>query len=168
MVTQVGQLVIAQVDPVKEDLAGRGVIETGQQTHEGRLTRACRTHDAHASPRFNFEGNVVQDRVIFVVAERDIPEGHGSQGTRDSPRVVPLGHIWHLIEEGESALRAGQRALQVWHHQTEGLERSVKLRKVGHHQEQFTQCKGACYDVAHTDEEDGCGPDRGDQTDEQS
>ena len=36
------------------------------------------------------------------------------------------------------------------------------------HQEQVTQRQGACLDVAHTDDEDGCGPDRGDQTDEQT
>ena len=100
-------------------------------------------HDAHAGPRTYFERNVAQDRVIVVVREGDLPEGHRAYSTSEGPGILPFGNIRRFIEEGEGPLGAGQRPLQMPREPTESLERTVQLREVGHHQEQIPESQDA-------------------------
>ncbi len=48
--------------------------------------------------------------------------------------------------------------LQAGHLPADGLQRTVELAQVSHHQEQFAQGQRACLDVANTDKENGRRP----------
>ena len=53
LVAQLSQLIVAQIDSIKENLAFARVIKAHQQTHEGALTGAGSAGNAQTRPRLN-------------------------------------------------------------------------------------------------------------------
>src|SRR2546427_526211 len=71
---------VAEVDPVKEDGAGRRVVEPREEADQRALAGAGRAHDSQARAGLDVERDVVQYRTILAVGERDIPKRDGAAG----------------------------------------------------------------------------------------
>ena len=58
LVAQVGEVVVAQVRTIQQNLSRRWIIKAGEQIHQGGLARAGRAGDAQAGARLNFKRDV--------------------------------------------------------------------------------------------------------------
>ena len=61
VLAQRGQIVLAKVDAVHQDLPGSHVVEAHHQADEGGLAGAGVAHDGHRLARLDGEGDVFQD-----------------------------------------------------------------------------------------------------------
>ena len=98
LVPEICQTVVPQVNVVEQDLAGGGVVETRQQTHQGGLAGPSRAHDAHPRSRPHVEGDLLEDRAIPIVGERHIPERHRTRRATDRPRPMAFFDIGSVIQ----------------------------------------------------------------------
>ena len=71
---QVVQIELSHVCPVHQHLPGLGVVESRDQAQERRLARPGRTENRDNLPRFGPEGDVLQYRIVGLVAEANTLE----------------------------------------------------------------------------------------------
>jgi hypothetical protein len=62
LVAEVGNPVLAEVDAVQEHRPARGVVQTGHEREQSRLSRAGAAHDGHRHPRLDREVDATEDR----------------------------------------------------------------------------------------------------------
>ena len=155
LTSEVLQLEVAEVDAVEPDLTLRRVVEPREQIDQRALAGAGRARDAEARAECDVEGDVMQDRTIVAVGERDVTEGDGPAGAGERPGIRSLFDIRWLVEQREGALGAGQMELQARGLLADGPERLIELGEVAHHHEQLAQGEHAGPDVADADQEHG-------------
>ena len=137
LTSEVRQLEVAEVDAVEPDLTLRRVVEPREQIDQRALAGAGRARDAEARAECDVEGDVMQDRTIVAVGERDVTEGDGPAGAGERPGIRSLFDIRWLVEQREGALGAGQMELQARGLLADGPERLIELGEVAHHHEQL-------------------------------
>ena len=147
------EAVVAQVDPVEQDLAVGRVVEAHQQSHQRRLAGARRAADPDARARRGRERHAVQHRVVGVVGERDIEEQQAARGPAHAVRIFLFGDFRHLVEQRKGTLGARHRRLERDGLLAEHPEGLVDLLQVRHHEQQAAQAEGAGAHLLHADEE---------------
>src|SRR5439155_7913674 len=106
LVAQIGQVEVAQICSIQENLARGRVIETSQQIHQRGLAGAGGPGDAKARARFDFKRNVAQDRPVLFVSEGNVAERHRASGTREWTRAGFLDDIRRFVEQSKSPFGA--------------------------------------------------------------
>src|SRR2546428_713400 len=98
---------IAEVHAVEPDLSRRRVVEPREQVDQRALAGPGRAGDPQARAESDVEGDVMQDRTIIAVGERDVVEGDGTASALEWPRIRSLFDIQRLVEHGEGGLGPG-------------------------------------------------------------
>ena len=80
LAAQVGELVVAQINAVQQDLSRGRVVEAREQADQCGLAGSRRPDHAEARPRRDHEGDVVQDGPVRPIGEGDALEGDGAGG----------------------------------------------------------------------------------------
>ncbi len=78
---------VAEVDAVEPDLPLPRVVEPGEQVDQRALAGPGRAGDPQARAESDVEGDVMQDRTIIAVGERDVVEGDGTASALEWPRI---------------------------------------------------------------------------------
>ena len=112
MAAQRGDLDLADVDAVNQDLAPLELIVAADQRQNRAFAGAGGPHKRHRLTRVHMEGDALQHPLAGYVAEPDIPKFDFA------PHLVQLdgiGGVHHLrldVHEREHLFRGGQRRLQ--------------------------------------------------------
>src|SRR5213082_1093356 len=141
LVAQIGQVEVAQICSIQENLARGRVIETSQQIHQRGLAGAGGPGDAKARARFDFKRNVAQDRPVLFVSEGNVAEPHRASGAREWTRAGFLDDIRRFVEQSKSPFGAREMGLHGGHFLADGFERSIELRDQAHDINQIACCQ---------------------------
>src|SRR5206468_637963 len=133
LTAEILDLEVAEVAAVEPHFSLCRVVEPGEQVDEGALAGPGRAGDSETCAESDVEGDVMQDRTIIAVGERDVAEGDGSAGPRERPGIRSLFDTWRFIEQGEGALDTGQVELQAPRLLAHGPKRLIELGEVAHH-----------------------------------
>ena len=75
LVSEIGDSVVPQIDPVQGDRPGERIEETDEEVRERRLSGTGGADDAEARPRGQLERHVVQHDAVRIVSEGHVREG---------------------------------------------------------------------------------------------
>src|SRR5260370_2923826 len=115
LVPKVVELVVTDIDPVQQDLTAGHVVKSGQKADQRGFACTGPTYEADPGTRRNVEPNVVKDRPVVLISERDVSKRDGTQGARQRLGVPTLDDLRHFIEQQEGALDTGKMALKTAH-----------------------------------------------------
>jgi hypothetical protein len=105
----------AGIDPVERDPPAVELVEPQQQVHERGLAGAGRADDRDRLPGRDVQIQVLDQRDVRQVPERDVGERDVTLGGPEEDRVGDVGLFLGLVEELEDALGARHRGLQDVH-----------------------------------------------------
>ncbi len=109
---QLLEAVALHVDPVHQHLPFLGVIEPGDQVHQRGLAGAGAPHDAEHLPRLHMEADILQDRLVGLIAEGHVPQLDLAPQLPGPQGIRHLLHLRHRVDDLEHAL-GGVHALGV-------------------------------------------------------
>ena len=89
--------------------------------------------------RFDFQREIVQHALRFVVSERNIVEFDRAFDMRHGNGVNRVAHVGFRIEDFEDALRRCRRAGHPVENPAEVLERAVKLTQIAAKRGEFSE-----------------------------
>ena len=104
-----GQL--ARVDAVDQDAAGVDLVEAHEQVDERRLAGAGRPDDGDRLAGRDVEIEVVDERLVRLVAERDALEGDRAAGPPEDVGLDRVGDLLALVDQLEDPLGRGRGGL---------------------------------------------------------
>jgi len=102
----------ADVDPVDLDAPLLDVVEPGQEVHERGFSGAAAAHDPDHLAGGHLEGDVVEHRLVFVVAEGHVAKGDPPRGLVPGGRLGRLGNQGWRVEQLEHPLATREKARQ--------------------------------------------------------
>ena len=107
------RVMLAGVDAVDRDPPAVELVEPHQQVDEGRLAGARSARRSPRCRRLGDEVQVVDERLVGLVAERDVLERDRAAASRGSRmRRDRIGDLLGLVEQLEDPLRRGDRRLE--------------------------------------------------------
>ncbi len=80
LVPKVVELVVTDIDPVQQDLTAGHVVKPGQKADQRGFACTGSTYEADPGTGRNVELNVVKDRPVVLISERDVSKRDGTQG----------------------------------------------------------------------------------------
>ena len=117
-----GQLEVANICAVDQHRSAGDIVETPQNVHDARLSRAAGTHEGHDGARLHLEGNVLEDGLPFAVFEADVPvlDSGGRHREGAGPRTVldldgRVEELEHALGSDEARLDQRRQLAQVLH-----------------------------------------------------
>ncbi len=119
-----------RVDAVEQDASAVQLVEAHDQVHERRLAGPRGAHDRDRLARLDRQRQVVDERLVLLVAEVDVLE---LEPTMEVGRGDGLGRVGRLIvcvKEFEDPLGARHAGLQQVGHGTQLAERLLELSRV--------------------------------------
>src|SRR6266851_2363082 len=168
LIPKVVERVVAEVDVVQQDLATGDVMESSEKANQGSLTSTRPAGDSDPRTDGNVKGNILKDRVAGLVVEAHVPVLNGAASPQQPPRVRPINDIRCLIQQMKRPADAGEVTLQRGRLPSDGLQRSVKLSDVSHHQKQIAQTQRTSTNVAGANHKDSGRSQGHGQADKQS
>ena len=117
--------------PIERDDARGRIVEARDETEQRALARAGAADERDDLVRRDREIDLVEHRLLVVVAEADVFEGDRGLCLRDRHRVGRVAHVVLAIEHLEATLRARGRAFHRPGGVGERLERLIKHEQVG-------------------------------------
>ena len=130
---QAGLGELADIVSVEFDRAVAHVVEPGEQSGHGRLTRSGPTHDGHRLPWLNVEVEVGQYQLfgVLAVGEVDVPEPDIAGAVREVDRIGAVGHGGLLVEDLVDPPSRGGGPLAHHDQHAEHHERRLHHQQIG-------------------------------------
>ena len=164
----VGEPRLAEIDPTETDRARRRVVETEQETCEGRLAAAGAPEHAEHLARRETQRDVAQDQVVAVrarfIGERDAVELDRERAGRDR-RAAALGQARLGAQQLGDAAHARDGALHVLELAAQLLDRpaehvGVMEEQVDRSERDHAEAPEVCADAERDRVPDGEDEDR--------
>ena len=112
LIAQVPQLQFTDVLPVQQDTPFGGIIEAGQQGHQGALAAARGAHQGHGLPGLHRQVDPPEHRWVLLSIVKPYPlEMHRSPGPGQL-LLAPIG-LRGFVKQGKDALGRRQSPLQL-------------------------------------------------------
>ena len=99
---------LAGVDLVDADAPGVDVVEPHQQVDDRRLACAGRSHDRDRLARPDLQAEVLDQRLVGLVAEVDVLERDLPSDLVEARARVSVGRLLLLLQQLEDPLRRGE------------------------------------------------------------
>ena len=112
--------------PSTEMLPSCDVVEAHQQADDARLARAGRPDQGHGLSRLGDKVDVLQHRLVGLVAKMDALKGDPPLGRGQIYGVGRVDDLGLGVDQLKDALRAGQRRLELGPQPRDGLDGPVE------------------------------------------
>ena len=131
--TQVSTGQFFRVVAIYFDGARIHLIEAHQEIDHRSFAGACRTDDRHCFPAFDFYVEILDQRIFFVIAERNIFKSDVSADLLRQTRFHGTLHFLFLVKEIEDALDGRSSRLDDGRQLCDCRDRLVHLPDILHH-----------------------------------
>ena len=99
---------LLDIHAINHDFAFLHLVEATNQINRGALACSALAHEANHLARRNSKTDVLQHRLVRLIAERDIFEFHASFDARQRNGLLGVPHIGFGIEDFENPFRGSE------------------------------------------------------------